>query len=197
MAYLKEIVTIVNDALVARALSTERFVGKRTFGIAATITYKEKDGSDVRKPMLTNNTDDEIYVGYDSQFPVTIYHKVSTSTTEPDPEKSYGDHLKVVTQTANIQMIVYGNRNKIKLSPEELEALLIDSFPSNLTKAQKQPYKLRSVTITPGQTNFNSTAVYQQEYSAESRMKPNDIFIAINYTVVSSFKQGCLDLCEC
>lgn len=197
MAYLKQIVQMVNDALAARAFSTVAFTGKRLYGIAATVNYQDQAGEAVREPMISDNADNLTYVGYDDSSPVTVYHKTITISRELNREASYGNPIDVLTETAQMQMIVYANRMKVKLTPEEVDALIIDSMPTHLTKAQIQPYKLRSVIITPGQSNFNSAAIYNVEYSAPSRMKPSDIFFSINYTVTTQFKQGCLELCEC
>ncbi len=193
MQYLKQIVNAVNTQ-VATKFTDVRFNGKELNGIC----ILANDGERTR-PLLTDNYDDNRWVGPDDTFPLRIYHRTITISRADVPGKSYGNNGNTTKQeTANMSLFAYANRNLVRLTPEELEAAIVSGMPSAIANATLANLKLNACVIVPTNSDVDSARVFVSEFRPQNyELTPNGLFIRINYNIVSTYRTPCFDLCDC
>ena len=93
---------------------------------------------------------------------------------------------------------VIGSRKLIRLTPEELEAMIVAAMPSTIKKSTLAPYKLNSCQVTPTNSVVDPVTVYLQEYKRETyELPPNALMIRVNYNINSAYNTACFNLCDC
>ncbi|HQU40709.1 MAG TPA: hypothetical protein PLI89_12640 [Chitinophagales bacterium] len=190
MQYLKQLVSHYNLAIQA-TLDDPRFEGSSFHGL---VNYVEREGLVV--PVLTDNYDVNQYVGVDDTQPIIIYHAAGNIAYADVPARSFGDEI-VKRETDSMRAIVYANRAKVRMTPEEVEAAIISSFPI-ISKADRIEYKLKTVIFRPVSSNLNPRSVWAQEYPGQDfALPPNGILISINYAIESTYNISCFSLCDC
>lgn len=196
MQYLKQIVNAINTNL-STALADERFAGGKLWGIA-TMAVAESNGNSILTPLVTDDYDDNIWAGIDDTKPYIIYHKNRGLAYADAIGKNYGDGNTVKKETANMSLVVWGERSQLRLTPEEFEAAIISGLPSALSSSVLAPLKLHSSIIRPVSTDFDSVNVYLSEYKvAQYPIGPNALFFRINYSIESTYKTSCFNICDC
>lgn len=162
----------------------ENVAGAKVYGLAQSMI---KDGKLI--PCLVDNTGEGIYIGADNDRPVITYHKNNSITTTLDKTKAFGTSPGAIVNTYANTLIVYLNRKKLKLLPDELFLYIQSAFPDTL---KKEPFTI-SVKIT--NVILSSTQVWASEYQREFTLPPEANLFALNYTIESSFKKGCFEKC--
>ena len=95
-------------------------------------------------------------------------------------------------------LIAIGSRKLIRLTPEELEAMIVAAMPSTIKKSTLVPYKLNSCQVTPTNSVVDPVTVYLQEYKRETyELPPNALMIRVNYNINSAYNTACFNLCDC
>jgi len=188
MPYLKEIVDIINVEERASTLADKRFQ-KASINSIAHLLPRE----DVTIPAIVDNDGECTDLSIDDVKAFMIYHRVID--LKYDKTDDFGDN-QITQETANMIMVVYGDRNILQITKEQLVAGVEAGFPQELTKAQKQLYNLRSCEIKTGDVNLDSVLVFRGEYAGvEYNLKPNSILFSIPYTIVSEYDRSCIDIC--
>lgn len=134
----------------------------------------------------------EKYVGIDDVFPVRIYHRLNSMTSSVRQGTGYGraagDHVNVY----QLSLVVFLDRPKAKVYPDEFLLISQANFPERITLP---PYK--SIVTTFTSAVFDSQLVYRQEYVASEtyRLKTDQYFFKINYQIETTFSKGCFKTC--
>lgn len=162
----------------------ESVPGVKVYGLAQTMI---KDSKFI--PALVDHTGEGKYIGIDDGSPVILYHKTNSITSIIDKSKAVGREVGAIVNTYNQTLIVYLNRKKLKLTPDELFLFIQAKFPDTL---QKEPF-----TILVKITNviLSSEQVWASEYKTLFSLPPEANLFALNYTIEGSFKKGCFDRC--
>lgn len=199
MPFLKQIVEIVNSDLRERSLKDKRFQSGKYDGIAVDVSRPLESGGAQTFPAVLDANYEAQPVTPDDTYPITIYHKVvSKRAKNPQGSGNYGDGNGVRGEVVDMKMVVFGKYAALKLTAEQLEALITINFPDVIAKAKTQPLKLDSVLIEYQSTNMNSVAVFQEEYKGfELFLAPEDIMFSIRYSIESKFRKGCFTICDC
>jgi len=113
------------------------------------------------------------------------------------PSGSQGYRQDYMKETSLVKMVVFSNAKRISMTRESLEALLTTNFPDNFPDASIQPLKLDLVMAALSATNFNSAALWQEEYSISLDIAPEDIYFSITYNLISQWRKGCFQICDC
>jgi hypothetical protein len=197
MPFLKQQIELVVNHLKTGALKDTRFQSGRFEAIAVPVTYVD-EGKQITIPAVMDSNYEAQAVSVDDTYPLIIYNKINGKSYATEPGKQYGDGNSVMVERVDVSMVVYGKYPKLKLTLEELEALIISGFPSQLAKALIAPYKLDRVTVQPVSSELNPIAVFQKEYQGvEGFLAPEDILFSIRYVIESSFRKGCFTICDC
>lgn len=161
-------------------------------GIAYTM-LKEKDNS---LPAVVDNEGEARYVGIDDKYNLMIYHRIMT--TAPSKKTSqYGDANTRTNITNRMSMVVFANRQKLKLTQEVLANYIVASLPTNIDKSILSQESLNNCTIDVLEINFNSSALYKREYLKDSVLKPHQMLFEISYQIVYGFDSSCIKTCKC
>lgn len=199
MQYLKQIVTAINASIAAK-FDDVRFQGSEFNGIAVSAVKKMEDSEETTlAPLITDDYDDNRWVGIDDTFPIRLYHKTNTFAYVDLPMKGYGDGGNTgKRETAQMSIICYGNRAMIRLTPEELEGAIVAGLPSALRDTITSALKIHSCVIRPTGSTLDPVNVFLTEYRTKDyRLPPNALLIRVNYNIESTYKTACFNICDC
>jgi len=132
------------------------------------------------------------YVGIDDIYPVRIYHRLNSLNSSIRQGTGTGRSVGDNVNTYQLSMVVFMDRPKACMYPDEFLLFAQANIPERLSI---DPYK--SVVITYGSSVFDSLAVYRQEYVASDtyRLKEDQFFFKINYSIETTFSKGCFKRC--
>lgn len=182
----------LNKFIVKINSSLEKIVpGLKLFGIAEPIARKKGTVLEVF-PGVINNDGEVTEVTFDDRHAAMIYHKaVALAVRLSQNKKGFGDDPSAFVNGHGMQMIVYLNRKKVNLTPDQFFLFLQANIPYQI---QVDPYE--QVLIQINSVILNSQAVFDQEYKgSENPLPPNHSLMQINYTIESTFRQKCFEKC--
>jgi hypothetical protein len=142
---------------------------------------------DVTMPVINGN-----YVGIDDIYPIRIYHRLTSMTSAIKQGTGAGRSVGDQVNTYQLSMVVYLDRPKSNMYPDEFLLFAQANTPERLTM---QPY--RSIVTTFTSTVFDSLLVYRQEYVSSDtyKLKEDQYFFKINYSIETTFSKGCFKTC--
>jgi len=200
MPFLKQQIEIVNSALRAVSLKDTRFESGRYEAIAVDVSRKMDDDNIQTFPAVMDENYEAKEIVVNDTYPIIIYHKVLSKAYKPEtaPSGQFGDGNRYVNETVTVKMVVYGKYSALRLTREQLEALITSNFPDNIPDAQARALKLDNLTITLNSSDMNSAKVWQEEYKGiPLYLAPEDILFSIGYSINSRFRKGCINICDC
>lgn len=143
-------------------------------------------------PAIVNRKGEAKYVGVDDLSPLTLYHKSSGIQISQQPSASFGDTLFWQVYTYQNVMIIFLDRKKACVMPDEL----VLQLQAHLLDKIKVP-NYKSVIVKLGAVNLNSAQIFGQEYpGAENKMRLEQNIFQIAYTVEAVFDPNCLPKCS-
>ena len=191
MAKEHDIVTYINNQL-KTVFSAKRFQAGKLSGIAELITDEEEE----TKPGIVDNYGDVVYCGIDDTNPFQVYHRVIQPEAEWDFENDFGK-LRNVKETTNMLMVVIGDRNRLKLTAEDIKTGIVAALPLELPVSELNSLGLKTANIIPGTFNWDKAEVYRYEYNIEeTALKTNTIMFSFSYQIETVIDQSCFTLCE-
>lgn len=178
---LSKFITKINESV------SEIVAGLKVYGIAEPIARGTQT-----IPGVVANDGEITYPGPDDLQSVIIYHKANALATRLSTTvKGVGDSPNAIQNAYGMSMIVYMDRKKIKMSPDDFYLFISANLPYQLEVA---PYNL--VLIQLNSVILNSQTVYDSEYKGvEKRLPANHSLMQINYTIESTFKKECFAKC--
>ena len=192
MAFDREQIVIINEALKTGKLSDARFSGSEFFANAVQGT-KKTDNGDVYSPYYFDDNGKEIYVGLNDDAPLRIYHRVIGSTY--NTSNNYGNRNLWLNQTINAYMVVYGKVARVKLRSDEIEMLLVAGFPDIIEK-NLLPTGLVDMGVNVTSSTTEQRTIFNIEFpNGDFRLSAEDIYVRINYTITSRFNKDCVKIC--
>jgi hypothetical protein len=134
----------------------------------------------------------ECYVGIDDIYPVRIYHRLNSMNSSIKAKTGYGREAGDYVNTYQLSMAVFLDRPKSRMYPDEFLLVTQANFPERLSL---EPYS--SIVTNFGSAVFDSQLVYRQEYinSDTYRLKEDQFFFKINYSIETTFSKGCFKKC--
>jgi hypothetical protein len=134
----------------------------------------------------------ERYVGIDDVYPVRIYHRLNSLTSGIKAGTGSGRSVGDNVNTYQLSMVVFLDRPKSQMYPDEFLLVAQASTPERVII---EPYK--SVVINFAGAALDSLSVYRQEYIASEtyRLKEDQFFFKINYSIETTFSKGCFKSC--
>lgn len=175
MNSIRNIISSLNESII---LPT----GSEVNGVAELVPRDDKT-----LPEIDGN-----FVGIDDKFPVRIYHRLinvnSLIRSGTGVGRSVGDQVN----TYSAAMVVFLQKERACLYPDELLLFIQSNFPERVTM---NPYK--SIIVTFKDAVLDSQAVWAQEYKSgeDYRLKSNQFLFKINYSIETTFSKGCFKEC--
>lgn len=185
MHSIHNIIDSLNGSL-GDLFKSKRFSGAKIHGTAVTVISSKGE----KMPVIIDKNGEGHYVGIDDRYPVRLYHKQNSMSTRVDPKTGIGRGIGDIINTYSLSMIVFLNRKRACLMPDEFLLYIQSNFPDNLTI---EPYSNIKILFTGA--ILNDMQVYNQEYLIPEKLLPEHNLFQINYTVETSFKKGCFNKC--
>jgi hypothetical protein len=197
MPYINEIVSIINTTLAAGKLSDDKRFVRQLHGLSETLPRNYNNAQD-GIPTLVDVNGGTMFSGFNDAYSIVIYHRcLSTNIVEAPVQ--FGDGNNAAREEASMRMIVWADRLKTKLQPQQLSFLLTSAVQQQLMYTQISSYPgLYGVTIEADRTNYDGVAIWQQEYklpAATYPVHPTHIYLALDYTIVTDYDVTCISDC--
>lgn len=198
MPYLENIIESINSNIKEEAFSDKRFAGSKIFGLSEPIIINQSNqNSDRVVPSIISNLGDAEYITPDDKIPVVVYHHINSNIYTTITEESFGNG-RWQKNNSDVSMIVMASSAKIKLSASQLETLIMANLIDTISKADLVKYQLKKVFIKIVSSNFNSFAIFANEFKGMKYfLKPEHILFEIKYVIESTFDKRCFKKCEC
>lgn len=194
MIFLPEIVTAVNSAIKERLTP---YPTARIEGLTYPVTYNREDNSTITVPAVLMAKDARLLVN-DDRFPFTLYHRALTANNDVTTNNSYGDgYPRDVLASAEIELIVIGFRDRIKVAPEQIAAVIGDSIPAQMT-VQEGKLNIPSIRVNWTSIQYDQRSTWNQQFQGLTYgLSINEFMVSLRYRITVSYMQGCLINCEC
>lgn len=198
MPYLKYIVNYINEELGKNLLQDKCFSNRQVIGICQSLARKEEQALQLF-PSYVDNDGEAQYVGPDSDFDLIIYHRVNIITISKAPNlRAFGDTRQNDANTARMSLVVFGVREKLQLTNDELAILMQASFPEAVTDKLRKELQFQSCNINLSDIVLNDMQVFEEEFkNVQFFLKPDQFLFKVNYTIESAFLKECFKKCNC
>ena len=164
----------------------DNYPGSKYYGLAQSVLR----GTELL-PCTVDKYGEGKYIGIDTTIPIQLYHKQISLTTTIRPSSGYGDDLGDYQNVYNNTMVVYLNRTKTNLLPDEFYLYVQANFLETIDIPD-----FFSVIIRPTSVILNRDVVLSSEYGPSApRLGAEHHFFAINYTIESVFNKNCFEKC--
>lgn len=194
--YAPQIVKYINAVLQSQ-LSGKQFQRGIYFDIAKQVIRKGDGEDQTPFVVIFDNEGNDLSDIINDKYSLVVYHRMTGygfTAIEQNQRDSFGDGARVKGLTMNMVMVVYGNRNVLKMTNEELSALMYCYFPSELPPSLKeQLVGLQQVSFSPVATNNVSAQIEQTE---GIKVHPENILFALNYVVKEEVNTICFGGCD-
>lgn len=182
-------VMFLNQSLVKAVLADARFNGSKVYGIAESILGKKKR----RIPAIVEESGEMYPIEIDDKCPVIIFHRISSLQNSIDKKRSYG-RRNIEVKDAQLRMLIAVNRKKVQLTSLEIESLIQNGIPKQVSRTDLETLALKSLNITVLNSDHESESVYAREWpAAESALKPNYYLMELRYQVGCSYDPSCIN----
>lgn len=156
----------------------------KLYGIAETV-FRDN----ISQPEINERS-----VGFDDTYSTMLYHKLSSlnSSIEATAGGSYGRSIGYFVNTYGIGMVIFLDKKKTDLYPDQLLQYIQANFPTGL---KVPPYE--SANIRFQSAILDSRLIFTQEYNANDayRLKSDQYLFRINYSVELKFDRNCFKNC--
>ena len=185
-----EIVTQINTDLKSGQFDSKKFQKGRFSGIAELLGRKTET-----VPAIIDNNGNETVLVINDIYPFEVYHRHTGSNVQ-EVEGNFGD-LVYRQETAQMLMVVIGDRKRLKMTKEEIISGILLGMPLELGSAFLTANSLDNVNIILGDFNLSKEDAWNAEYSTETvKLKPETIFFTLSYNIETRAKIDCIDICE-
>jgi hypothetical protein len=165
--------------------------------IAINVSRADSTGSQIFPVVMSENYEAQPTALVDDRYPIVIYHKILNKKYGLNAAQ-FGPRNKQVNETVLVKMVVYAKYSAIKMTKEQLEALITANFPDDVDAALYLPYKFINMDVAMQSSNFTSEQVWAEEYrNVPYPLAPEDIYFSITYTLNTIWRKGCFQICDC
>lgn len=178
---LSEVINTINVALAA---SFGGYPGVKVFGLTQSL-LRGKD----QLPAAVDLSGEAVYVGIDDVAPLIIYHK-TLSASQNSAKAAYGDVQSYLVNQFNNAAIVYWDRKRVRLLPDEVWQYVQCALPNAIQLPQ---YRL--IRIIFQSVILNAQQIYSTEYKVLKPLDPGKSLIQVNYQIEGTFDRRCFQHC--
>lgn len=193
MSYLATIIDYINDQLVTEVLSNAKYENKQINGLCQLLPRALGNDKIEIIPSYVSESGEAVYVGPDDDYSLMIYHRVNTITVGKANLSTYGDNRQMDANIARMSMVVFGVRNELQMTNDELAVIIQASTPQAATREVLTTLDFRACNININEIILNDMQVFSEEYqnSVSFFLKPEQFLFKINYSIESTFLKGC------
>lgn len=188
---LNKIISIIDTHLVS-AITGNNLEPKKPFGLA---TRYYENGNFF--PGVVSDSGEITNCFLQDQYGVSWYHRNNTGTYVT-LENNFGNKLDKVEESNAINLVIFADSKKIKVSFETLKDIFISSLPSVLSKAECESSEIFGCQIELNAHELDSQLVVREETNQDNvRVGLNHGLILVRYTIKSTYRRGCTVICDC
>lgn len=168
--------------------------GARVYGLASTMIRTSNTANQNQSIPATVTKDGEgNFVGIDDTFPMQLYHRLNSVASSLVAKSGFGDNAGDYRNVFNCSMIVYLNRKKTDMFPDDLFLRIQNEVESPVAMEN-----FRNIAIVFAAMNLNETAIFAAEYSnTDFKISTDSNLFSITYTIEAIYQKNCLKLCAC
>lgn len=198
MPYLNELVILINEAIRTSSLTDKRFSSAKLEGIAVQVLRNGPNDAQEVFPAIVKLNEVERYIGVDDTYPLTIYHRILGNTYSEDAKQGqFGDGFTAQMCSTDALMVVFAKRSAIRMTAEQLEALLVAGFPDQFVQGQMDGLQIFSARATLTASTMDVFTVFSTEYrGTKFFLGPEDILFAMRYKIESRYRKSCFKICD-
>lgn len=196
MPFLDKIIENLNKHWQTSSL---KFIPKakiKVYGIAETTlaASESEEGKTIKYPSTIDNDGEVTMIAIDDTYQLVMYHRLE-SITNSQAAKGFGDSRGDMLEVANLALIVYAFKDKIRKSAHHLEALLKDAIPED-TKITVDSKVVQTSLFKVGNSSFDKLGLLTREFTEVEVNYPNLIAFEMKYRIESTWRKGC-NTCGC
>ena len=195
MPNLNSISLMINGYLQSGAFNSNRYQNGKYYGIADPIKTVVNDAEMMNYNYIDNNGEAESVV-MDDRYPFVIFHRVmNISYKNADPE--YGDSGETMEETADMRLVFFGQRLRMKTRPENVIAAIAMNIPKEFTATDISALQINSLVVEMGDVNHDPYQVWNDNFQGtEFALDTDTVGVAISYRIVSTFNKCCFSICN-
>jgi len=191
MAKESNIVTYINDKLIAEQFGSVKFKKGQFSGIAELV--KTNEGGETQ-PVIVANNGKSTRIGINDIYPFQIYHRTLSASFEL-VSADFGD-FRVRKESTSMTLVVIADRERLEVTKEQIKTALALGFPLEMDATNKTALSLLTCNITPSSFIMDFNEVYSREFNlANYKIKPQTILIALDYTIETEVNESCIEIC--
>lgn len=166
----------------------------RIEGVAYTAIEKNSDSKDRKFPVIYKGGEDYDEIVINDAYDLIIYHKPQSVNGRQDGKSgAYGNSRGDITSITKVALVVWGKKDVLNLSPDELGLQIQIAFPDRIIGNDLKNLNFKSVLVTVNDINLSEESVFSNEYkNVDYFIKPNYCLIQVNYSVECTFTKKCL-----
>jgi hypothetical protein len=188
---LSKIISIIDSKLVS-AITANNLQPKNGFGLAT--RYYEADKF---FPGIVSKSGEITNCFLQDQYALSWYHRNAVGTYDV-LENNFGNKLDKVEETNPINVVIFADTKRIKVSLETLKDIFISAIPSVLSKAECESAEIFGCQIELTAHELDSQLVVREETNQDNvRVGLNHGLILIRYSLKSTYRRGCTVICDC
>lgn len=192
MPYYNEIITAIDSAIVAGALTDKRFQNKKFAGLCY-LTPVKIEGQTLTAfvPAKIKTLNDYEIIAPDDKFNLITYHRLLSSQHQRDI-----DQFGAMRTTSEMVLTVISFTSKVNLIADQLEALFLAGFPVAMSKPFTEALKMQSINVDVISSAFDNVSIFNTEYRGQTYfLKPQTVMFQIRYRIEATYSKTCLTLC--
>jgi hypothetical protein len=195
MPYLKTIVKYINEALQEKVLSRDTFCRQKVVGIAQSMVRFNGENKELL-PSYVCEKGEAHYLGPDDDFDIIIYHRVNSLAVQKGIiNKGFGDSKGYDVNTARMSLVVFGRRDKLRLTNDELAIYLQSAIPEAASSDLMDSLQLKACNINVNDIILNDLQVFNEEFqNIDYFLAPEQFLFKINYSNDSAFLKECYNI---
>jgi hypothetical protein len=178
---IKDIVNKIDEAIKSKMQTFDCLADSRFFGVAEPVIRLVDEGEEWFPAVIDNEGEDR-YVFVDDDYPLGIYHRIAGKAYIPASKSTYGD-TQALTVQANMKLVCWGLRNRVRTTADRIESFIYASLPA---------------IATPVSSSFDRSLVFGNEFRGVQFFLPEVAFLfSIDYYLrYTPARRECIDLSD-
>jgi len=157
---ISSIVHKINEEIAAKIADYPCLLGMQFFGLAEPVVRSSED--EQLFPVIVDFTGEDTAIVVDDDYPAGLYHRLLSKSYSAAPTKQQYGNQNVRIAEADMLLVCWAFRNKIKTTADVLEGLLYSVFDDDIRAVQ---------------SSFDRRAVFAGEFSGFPFFLPEDVML--------------------
>ena len=195
MPNINSIVGLINTALVSNQFASRRYQSGKWYGIADLLKNNAED-KETTTPVIIDDAGEGTDVIFDDTSSMVVYHRVMSLNYEIADPNDYGKPGTTMRETAEMKMIFFADRMKLKDRVENFIAAAINDFPKEFLSSVVSAFGNNKTIIELGSVNTDIYTIWSGEFqNVDFNLASSICAFELTYKVINEFNKNCFTLC--